>query len=119
ENARVLKWIVERLEEKAPAQKSAIGYLPTKASLDVEGLNISDEHLDLLLSVDRTVWKEEASLIPPAYEKFCARLRKELWEEHAALVERLEGVRPTETRRPAAAGEPAAAPAAVSARAEA
>jgi len=100
ENSRVLKWIVERIEGEADAQMTPIGYLPTKASLDVSGLTISDHQLDLLLSVDTEVWIEEASLIPPAYEKFGDRLPRELWDEHAALVGRLEGAAPA--RRPAA-----------------
>ncbi len=100
ENSRVLKWIVGRLEGEADAQISPIGHLPTKASLDVSGLTISDQHLDLLLSVDTDVWAEEASLIPPAYEKFGDRLPRELWDEHAALVERLE--KAATARRPAA-----------------
>jgi phosphoenolpyruvate carboxykinase (GTP) len=90
ENSRVLKWIVERLEGKAAAQDSPIGRLPTKESLDLNGLNLTDHQLFLLLSVDRSVWKEEASLIPAAYEKFGDRLPRELWAEHEALVERLE-----------------------------
>ena len=90
ENSRVLKWIVERLEGKAAAQETPIGLLPTKESLDVSGLNLTDHQLYLLLSVDRSVWKEEASLIPAAYEKFGSRLPKALWDEHDALVDRLE-----------------------------
>src|SRR5205085_4208298 len=42
ENSRVLKWIVERLEGKADAQETPIGLLPTKESLDVEGLGLTD-----------------------------------------------------------------------------
>jgi phosphoenolpyruvate carboxykinase (GTP) len=91
ENSRVLKWIFERLEGRAEAVETPIGLLPTTASLDVEGLGLTDHQLELLLSVDRSVWKEEASLIPAAYEKFGARLPKALWEEHQALIERLEG----------------------------
>jgi phosphoenolpyruvate carboxykinase (GTP) len=91
ENSRVLKWIFERLEGRAEAVETPIGLLPTTASLDVEGLGLTDHQLELLLSVDRSVWKEEASLIPAAYEKFGARLPKALWEEHEALIERLEG----------------------------
>jgi phosphoenolpyruvate carboxykinase (GTP) len=100
ENSRVLKWIVGRLDGEVEAQLTPIGYLPTKASLDTSGLMISDQHLELLLSVDIDVWIEEASLIPPAYEKFGDRFPSELWDEHAALVERLEGA--------ASAGLPAA-----------
>jgi phosphoenolpyruvate carboxykinase (GTP) len=90
ENSRVLKWIVERLEGQAEAHDTPIGRLPMKESIDVAGLDISDDHMELLLSVDRSVWKEEASLIPGAYEKFGARLPQALWDEHEALIERLE-----------------------------
>jgi phosphoenolpyruvate carboxykinase (GTP) len=92
ENSRVLKWIVERLEGEADATATAIGYVPTRAALDVSGLDLSDEALDLLLDVDHDVWAEEAALIPPHYEAFGDRLPAALWEEHAALMQRLAGV---------------------------
>ncbi|MGE0046511.1 MAG: phosphoenolpyruvate carboxykinase domain-containing protein, partial [Hyphomonadaceae bacterium] len=90
ENARVLKWIVERLDNQVEAKDTPIGRLPTKRAFDVSGLSLTDEALELLLSVDPEIWREEASLIPPAYEKFGDRLPDELWEEHRLLVERLE-----------------------------
>ncbi len=90
ENSRVLKWIVERLEGVAEAHDTPIGRLPNKESLDIAGLDLSDHDLNLLLSVDRSVWKEEASLIPASYEKFGDRLPRALWDEHEALIERLE-----------------------------
>ena len=90
ENSRVLKWIVERLEGEADARDTPIGRLPTPGSLDTGGLGLSDDQLRLLLTVDPVVWREEAALIPPAYEKFGDRLPKELWAEYHALVERLQ-----------------------------
>ena len=90
ENSRVLKWIFERLDGAADAAETPIGLLPTAASLDVEGLGLTDHQLELLLSVDPSVWKEEASLIPAAYEKFGAHLPRALWDEHEALIKRLE-----------------------------
>jgi phosphoenolpyruvate carboxykinase (GTP) len=90
DNSRVLKWIVERLEGKADAVDTPIGRVPAKDSLDVSGLGLSDGQLDLLLTVDREVWKEEASLIPPDYEKFGDHLPQQLWDEHQALVKRLD-----------------------------
>ncbi len=90
ENSRVLKWVVERLDGKAGAHDTPIGRLPNKDSLDVEGLGLTDAHLNLLLSVDRSVWKEEASLIPASYERFGERMPKALWSEHEALIDRLE-----------------------------
>ncbi|HEY8479401.1 MAG TPA: phosphoenolpyruvate carboxykinase (GTP) [Spirillospora sp.] len=91
ENSRVLKWIVERLNGQADAVKTPIGHLPTKESLDTEGLSIDDADLELLLSVDTDVWKEEAALIPEHFERFGDHLPKELWDEYHDLVRRLEG----------------------------
>ncbi|MFI6795589.1 phosphoenolpyruvate carboxykinase (GTP) [Streptosporangium canum] len=87
ENSRVLKWVVDRLNGEAEAVRTPIGLLP--AELDTDGLDISDEDLRTLLSVDREVWKEEASLIPAFFETFGDHFPKELWEEYEALVDRL------------------------------
>jgi phosphoenolpyruvate carboxykinase (GTP) len=90
ENSRVLKWIAERLQGTAQAKTTAIGNLPAEGSLDIGGLGLTDEQLTVLTSVDHDVWLEEAAQIPPFYERFGARLPKELWDEHAALVRRLD-----------------------------
>ncbi|MEV4397596.1 phosphoenolpyruvate carboxykinase (GTP) [Nonomuraea sp. NPDC049607] len=87
ENSRVLKWIVDRLNGEAGANPTAIGLLP--AELDTEGLDLAEEDLRTLLSVDRDVWREEAALIPAHFEKFGDRLPKQLWDEYDALLDRL------------------------------
>ncbi|WP_219467284.1 phosphoenolpyruvate carboxykinase (GTP) [Nonomuraea rhizosphaerae] len=87
ENSRVLKWIVDRLNGEARAVPTPIGLLPDR--LDVEGLDISDEDLRTLLTVDREVWREEAALIPGHFDKFGPQLPKELWEQYNDLLDRL------------------------------
>ncbi|MEU8323188.1 phosphoenolpyruvate carboxykinase (GTP) [Nonomuraea sp. NPDC048881] len=87
ENSRVLKWIVDRLNGEAKANPTAIGLLP--AELDTDGLDLSEEDLRTLLSVDRDVWREEAALIPAHFEKFGDHLPKKLWDEYDALLDRL------------------------------
>ena len=89
ENSRVLKWIVERLDGAAGAEDTPIGRVPAREALDVAGLGLSDAQLDLLLSVDVDVWKEEAALIPAFYDRFGERLPQALREEHVALAARL------------------------------
>jgi phosphoenolpyruvate carboxykinase (GTP) len=89
ENARVLKWIFERLEGVAEAVDTPIGRLPAPGSLDVTGLGLSQAQLDLLLTVDAEIWRKEASLIPAFYERFGDRLPAALWAQYEALVERL------------------------------
>ena len=90
ENSRVLKWIFGRLEGTAGSHDTPIGRLPMKEDLDTKGLDLTDLQLNLLLSVDRSVWKEEASLIPGSYEKYGDRLPQALWDEHEALISRLD-----------------------------
>ncbi len=91
ENSRVLKWIVGRLEGTAEGVETPIGVLPTKAALDTEGLDISDRDLDLLLSVDVEVWKQEAALMPEYFGQFGDHLPQAIADEQAALVARLNG----------------------------
>ncbi len=46
ENSRVLKWAIERIEGKADAIETPIGYVPTPESLDIEGLDVSAADLE-------------------------------------------------------------------------
>ncbi len=90
ENSRVLKWIVERLEGRAEAVDTPIGRTPAPDALDVSGLDLPAHDLDVLTRVDVSVWKEEAALTPAAYDRFGAHLPQALWDQHAALVARLQ-----------------------------
>ncbi|HWD66984.1 MAG TPA: phosphoenolpyruvate carboxykinase (GTP), partial [Caulobacteraceae bacterium] len=62
DNSRVLKWIVARLEGEAGAEDTPIGRLPLADDLDIEGLDLLPGALNLLLTVDSEVWREEAAL---------------------------------------------------------
>lgn len=89
ENSRVLKWIVDRLDGKADGVETPIGVLPTREALDTDGLDLDDASLDLLLTVDKDVWREEAGLVPDHLSTFGEHTPKEMWDEYHALVERL------------------------------
>jgi len=93
DNARVLKWIAGRLDGEAEALDTPVGRVPAPAALDVEGLSLSEADLATLLEVDADVWTEEAGLIPEFYARFGDRLPRALWDQHAALTERLAAVR--------------------------
>ena len=92
ENARVLKWIVERLEGEAEAADSAIGRLPAPGALDVSGLGLNDAALKLLLTVDKDVWREEAALILDGYKRLGSRMPQALYAQLEALTGRLAQV---------------------------
>ncbi len=90
ENSRVLKWIVQRLSGSAEAVRTPIGYLPAPGSLDLDGLEISQADLDLLLTVDVEAWKREAGRMPEFFRMFGEHLPAELWDLHRELTEQLE-----------------------------
>ncbi|HMC69651.1 MAG TPA: phosphoenolpyruvate carboxykinase domain-containing protein, partial [Mycobacteriales bacterium] len=83
------KWIVERLEGTAAATETPIGNVPTKDSIDLSGLDLTDEQVELLLTVDKAAWRDEAEHIRPHYERFGTRLPQPLWDELDKLSSRL------------------------------
>ena len=89
ENSRVLKWIFQRLDGKADAVDTPIGRVPTRASLDLSGLDLGEPALNLLLTVDPAIWTQEAALIPEFYEGFGDHMPQALWDEYEALKVRL------------------------------
>jgi phosphoenolpyruvate carboxykinase (GTP) len=89
ENVRVLKWILERVNGKAQAEETPIGFVPTKHALTLDGVEISAENMDELLRVDAGDWQKEADQIGAYFKKFGDRLPPELRAEQAHLSERL------------------------------
>ena len=74
ENLRVLRWIIDRCNNQAEAVESAIGFLPTKGSLDTEGLEIDQDVLQELLSIDAEKWRDEINAIGDYLESYGDRL---------------------------------------------
>ena len=78
ENSRVLKWVFERLNGTAQADKTAIGYLPNATSLDTTGMQINETDLQAITSVDVDGWREAVPQIRDHYAAFGDRLPSEL-----------------------------------------
>ncbi|MGA7687550.1 MAG: phosphoenolpyruvate carboxykinase (GTP) [Terriglobales bacterium] len=89
ENSRVLKWVFERCDGKAHAVETPIGLLPQPADLDTKGMDIREEDLAQLLSVDIDGWLEEIPLIREHFAKFGNHLPEGLTRELEELDQRL------------------------------
>ena len=74
ENSRVLKWIFDRVDGKANATKTAIGYLPSPADIDITGLDVSAADMNALLSIDSEGWKSALPQMRDHYAQFGAKL---------------------------------------------
>jgi phosphoenolpyruvate carboxykinase (GTP) len=92
ENVRVLKWILERVEGRAEAQETPIGFVPAAKSLTLDGLAISPQTINELLEVNSSDWAAEQEEIGAFLAKFGDRLPAELREQHSQLAKRLSAV---------------------------
>lgn len=92
ENFRVLEWIINRCENKVEADSSPIGFIPKSEDINIEGLDVSEETLNDLLTIDMESWMEDVASIEGFYNKIGNRLPKELIEEFNKLKEKLNNL---------------------------
>ncbi|MFJ9364546.1 phosphoenolpyruvate carboxykinase (GTP) [Nocardia sp. NPDC101769] len=87
DNVRVLKWALERLDGTAPAERTPIGFVPTAAALDLDGLGDGYRTLvDAALTIDTDEWVRELESIDEWYATIGGnRLPDALRAELAAL----------------------------------
>jgi len=89
ENLRALEWVLGRCKGTADAVETPIGYVPAKSSLNLNGLDISDEAIDKLLEVRHDDWIAELDGMEKFFDQFGYELPEELVEEQQALKTRL------------------------------
>ncbi|MBE7031463.1 MAG: phosphoenolpyruvate carboxykinase (GTP) [Ruminococcaceae bacterium] len=89
DNMRVLNWILDRCEGKVDAVETEIGYVPRQEDLQLEGLDLSDEVVTELLSIDKQAWKEDLANQREFFAQFGDRLPKEIKDSMDELEKRL------------------------------
>jgi phosphoenolpyruvate carboxykinase (GTP) len=89
DNLRVLKWIVDRIEENVPAVETLAGFAPQPADLDITGLSITPADLAAVLNVDADEWRSEVPLISEWFEKISDKLPIEMIAEFETLKSQL------------------------------
>jgi len=92
ENVRVLRWILERCENRGESKETPIGYVPTAQALDLNGLAVSREDVESLLAVDKNDWLEEISGTHDFFGKIGPHLPQGMHEEEEALSRRLSKI---------------------------
>ena len=91
ENTRVLKWVLERISDSGKAVETPIGMVPTHDAIDISGLDLTEDDLRTLLSVDTEEWRTELALIQDHYASIGQRLPIELTNQLDELASRLNG----------------------------
>jgi phosphoenolpyruvate carboxykinase (GTP) len=89
ENSRVLEWVFRRCEGTAEAVETAVGLLPAEGEINTDGLEISDEAMAELLSVDTELVKAQLPQVREHLEKFGESLPRQVRAQLEALERRL------------------------------
>ncbi|MBI3257715.1 MAG: phosphoenolpyruvate carboxykinase (GTP) [Actinobacteria bacterium] len=89
ENARVLKWIIGRIEGGVEAVETPVGLVPAPGTLDLDGLDLDENRIVKILAVDESEWRDELPLIESHFAEVGARLPAELRDELQTLEKRL------------------------------
>jgi phosphoenolpyruvate carboxykinase (GTP) len=92
DNARVLAWIVARLEGSATGVHTAVGILPAPGELEVTGLDLAPDDLATLTRLDGPGWRDELV----AMTEFHASLGEKLPSELVATVARMQAALPAD-----------------------
>ncbi|MGH9136956.1 MAG: phosphoenolpyruvate carboxykinase (GTP) [Acidimicrobiales bacterium] len=91
ENSRVLKWVLERVADTGEYLDTPIGRVPTPTAIDTSGLDLDDETLAELVSVNADGWRVELPQLEEHYALFGDRLPEALREQLGTLEKRLAG----------------------------
>lgn len=89
DNSRVIKWMIDRIDGKANAKETEVGFMPEEGALDLSGLDISKETMEKLLSVNKEEWKKEIGMIEEFYAKFGDKIPQELTDQLNDLKKKL------------------------------
>jgi len=77
DNMRVLEWIIGRVRGRTGAVESPVGWMPTYADINWEGLNFSKEQFEDIMHVDREIWKQEVTSHDELFGRMYDKLPKE------------------------------------------
>ncbi len=90
ENLRVLRWIIDRCENRVGAKETPIGYLPDNGDIDTADLDISDAVMAELTSINVDEWKIENQHFGEYLDTFGDRVPQALRAEQQRVAAELD-----------------------------
>ncbi len=85
ENARVLEWIVRRIEGTHTGENIAVGVIPAAGELNLDGLDLAPGAERALFAVDKSSWRAECDLTEEYFAQFNGKVPAALEAELASL----------------------------------
>ena len=89
ENMRVLKWIVDRVHDRAHGVESPFGYMPRYIDLEWKGLDFDTDTFHRLMAIDKGESAAEVEDQKELFDRFGPHMPKELELQRQLLGERV------------------------------
>jgi phosphoenolpyruvate carboxykinase (GTP) len=89
ENMRVLKWMIDRIENTAKGQDHVFGVSPAFEEITWTGLNFTQEQFKTVTHIDKAAWVEELKLHDELFGQLAHKLPAALPQTKAAIEKRL------------------------------
>jgi phosphoenolpyruvate carboxykinase (GTP) len=90
DNARVIKWVLDRINDKVGARETPLGLVPETKDLALQGLNITPKNIDKLFEVKPDEWKDELRDIKKFLGQFGRHIPYEIRQSYDSLAARLK-----------------------------
>ncbi|WP_371814229.1 phosphoenolpyruvate carboxykinase domain-containing protein [Phycicoccus sp. HDW14] len=82
-------WLVQYKKGEVTGRRTAVGTIPLKEELDLDGLDIDAGDLDTILDIDVERWRQEMGFREEHLKQF-ANLPEEIWEAHRRVAAALD-----------------------------
>ena len=92
ENLRVLRWIIDRVEGRAHARETPIGFLPNAEDIDTSELDIDAVTMRKLTTINPLSWSQEMDAVGEYLDSFGDRVPQALREEQHRIKAELDAI---------------------------
>ncbi len=89
DNLRPLLWLLQLKNGEVSGRQTPVGIIPTAEELNLEGVDITPEDLETILTIDNARWQQEMGYREEHLKQF-DNLPEEIWEAHRRVTAALE-----------------------------
>ena len=89
DNLRPLLWLLQLRNGEVTGRQTPVGILPTREELNLAGVDITEEDLERILTIDVPRWQQEMGFREEHLNQF-RNLPEEIWAAHRRVSEALD-----------------------------
>ncbi|MDR7085702.1 phosphoenolpyruvate carboxykinase (GTP) [Aeromicrobium panaciterrae] len=89
DNLRPLLWLLQLKNGEVSGRQTPVGIIPTVEELNLDGVDITPEDLETILTIDNARWQQEMGYREEHLKQF-DNLPEEIWEAHRRVTAALE-----------------------------